>query len=138
MAKTYNLFISHSWSYGDAYEKLVNMLKARSHFFYKDYSVPKDDPIHNAPNSPALYQAIKKQMSPCHIILVMAGKYSTYSTWIKKEIQIARTEFSSPKPILAVTPWGAQQISSVVNDAADKVIGWNTESIVGGIREIAL
>lgn len=46
---TYNLFISHSWAYGDAYDKLTDMLRAKPYFDYRDYSVPKDDPIHNAP-----------------------------------------------------------------------------------------
>lgn len=40
---TYNLFISHSWAYSDAYEKLVNMLNAKPYFDYKNYSVPKTD-----------------------------------------------------------------------------------------------
>ena len=26
----YNLFISHSWRYGDAYDRLLNLLKNRS------------------------------------------------------------------------------------------------------------
>ncbi len=138
MARTHNIFISHSWSYGDAYERLIEFLEARPYFSYKNYSVPKDDPIHNAPTSHALYLAIKQQMSPCHIIIIMAGKYATYSTWIGKEIKIAKTEFPAPKPILAVTPWGAQQISSVVRENADKIVGWNTESIVSGIREISI
>ena len=30
--KTYNLFISHSWAYSDAYEKLVNLLDKRPYF----------------------------------------------------------------------------------------------------------
>jgi hypothetical protein len=138
MAKTYNIFISHSWSYGDQYERLINLLKARPYFSFKDYSVPKDDPIHNAPNAPALYQAIKQQMTPCHVVIIMAGKYATYSTWIKKEIQIAETEFSVKKPILAVAPWGTQQVSSVVKEKADKIVSWNTEAIINGIREISL
>lgn len=41
---TYNLFISHSWAYTDAYEKLVNLLDSTDDFSYKNYSVPKDDP----------------------------------------------------------------------------------------------
>jgi hypothetical protein len=53
MSKTYNIFISHSWSYGDAYDRLVELLKAKPYFRYKDYSVPKDDPIHSAPTSQA-------------------------------------------------------------------------------------
>jgi len=64
MVTTYNLFISHSWTYGDAYEKLVNFLKQRPYFNYNNYSVPKDDPIHNAPNEALLYEAIKRQIAP--------------------------------------------------------------------------
>jgi len=82
MAKTYNLFISHSWTYGDAYDKLVNMLNNTPYFSYCNYSVPKNDPIHNAPNQAALRQAIKNQMSSCHAVLILAGVYSTYSKWI--------------------------------------------------------
>ena len=33
---TYNLFISHSWTYSDAYEKLVNLLNADPYFTYKN------------------------------------------------------------------------------------------------------
>ncbi len=135
--KTYNIFISHSWAYGDAYERLVALLNADPYFHFKDYSVPKDDPIHDAPNATALYEAIKRQMSPCHVVLIMAGKYSTYSTWINKEIKIAKNEFSSSKPILAITPWGAQQISKVVRDNAELVVKWNTTSIVKGIWELS-
>jgi len=138
MSKTYNIFISHSWGYSDAYDKLISMLNDRSFFLYKDYSVPWNDPIHNAPTSSALYEAIKRQITPCHIVIIMAGKYATFSKWIEKEIKIANTEFVYPKPILAVTPWGAQQISSIVSNAATKIVSWNTESIVSGIREISI
>ena len=62
--KTYNIFLSHSWSYSDAYEKLMELLKQAPYFYFKDYSVPKDDPIHNAPNSQELYEAIKTKMAP--------------------------------------------------------------------------
>ena len=32
----YNLFISHSWAYSDAYEKLVKLLDAKKGFDYKN------------------------------------------------------------------------------------------------------
>ena len=40
---TYNLFISHSWSHSDLYDKLINLLNMDSGFVYKNYSVPKND-----------------------------------------------------------------------------------------------
>jgi len=94
--KSRSLFISHSWSYGDAYKKLVDLLDAAPNFQYKNYSVPKDDPVHNAPNAEALYKAIKNQMVFCDVVLIMAGKYATYSKWIEREIQIAKRDYRKP------------------------------------------
>ena len=133
--KSRNLFISHSWSYGDAYEKLVNLLNAAPNFQYKNYSVPKNDPVHNAPNVDALYRAIQNQMVFCDVVLIMAGKYATYSKWIQREIEIAKG-YSTPKPIVAIRPWANEQVSSVVSDAADRLVSWSTSSIVSAIREL--
>ena len=36
MASTYNLFISHSWSYSDTYDKLKELLDTRPYFFFKN------------------------------------------------------------------------------------------------------
>jgi len=136
--RTYNLFISHSWSYSDAYEKLIALLKKRPYFNFRDYSVPRDDPIHNAPTSRELYEAIKRQMTPCHIVLILAGVYATYSTWIDREIRIAKTEFHHPKPIIAIRPWAQRKISRIVAENADEIVGWNTDSIVNAIRRHSL
>ena len=133
-SKTYNIFISHSWSYGDAYEKLTGMLDEASGFMYKNYSVPKDDPIHDADNAAQLRAAIKDKMQHASVVLVMAGKYSTYSKWINEEIAIAAKGFSSPKPLLGIEAFGAQQVSSTVRDAADELVKWQSKSIVQAIR----
>ena len=68
----------------------------------------------------------------------MAGIYATYSKWINKEIRIADKNFANPKPILAIRPWAQTNVSTVVSNAADGFAGWNTESIVSKIRELAL
>ena len=128
---TYNLFISHSWAYSDAYEKLVNLLNAKPYFDYNNYSVPKNDPIHNAPYEYQLKEAIRKQMQPASCVLIMAGVYSTYSKWINIEIELAK---SMNKKIIAIEPWGAERTSKTVKDAADVIVGWNTDSIVNAIR----
>jgi hypothetical protein len=133
--KSRNLFISHSWVYTDAYEKLIKLLNAAQNFQYKNYSVPKNDPVHNAPNTDALYRAIQNQMVFCDVILIMAGKYATYSKWIKREIEIAKS-YTIPKPIIAIRPWANEQVSSVVSGAADKLVNWSTSSIVSAIREL--
>ncbi len=99
----------------------------------RDYSVPKNDPIHNANNDTQLRQALDNQISRGHVIVIPTGMYANYSKWIQKEIDGA---VAYGKPILAVNPWGAQRTSSVVGQAASKTVGWNKEVVVGGIWEL--
>ena len=131
---TYNLFISHSWAYGDAYDRLIKLLRAKPYFDFRDYSVPKNDPIHNAGTDFQLEQAIKRKMAPASCVLVLAGVYSTYSKWIQKEVQLAKCGFSSPKKIIAIEPRGSQNTSQYVKENADVIVRWNTDSIVQAIR----
>ena len=134
--RTYNLFISHSWSYSDGYEKLLALLDARDYFSYKDYSVPKNSPVHNADNDKELEAAIKAQMAPCSVVIILAGVYASYRKWILKEIDLAQSGFEASKPILALEPFGSQLTSRAVKDAADEVVKWNTDSIVSAIRRL--
>ena len=135
--KTHHLFISHSWSYPDAYDRIISLLRARPYFSFSDYSVPRDDPIHNAGSDAELRDAIQQKMAACGVVLILAGVYATYSKWITKEIDLAQQAFASPKPIIAIRPWASTRTSRTVTEAADQIVGWNTESIVGAIRELA-
>lgn len=128
---TYNLFISHSWAYGDEYNKLINMLNAKPYFNYHDYSVPKNNPIHNALSTYELKEAIRKQIQPASCVLILAGVYSTYSKWINIEIELAK---SMNKKIIAIEPFGSERTSTIVKSAADEIVKWNTDSIVNAIR----
>ena len=80
--------------------------------------------------------AIKEQVSHASAVLILAGLYSSYSKWIDKEIQIAQTEFLYPKPIIAVEPWGSERTSRKVKDAADRVVKWNSKSIIDAIKDL--
>ncbi len=134
---SYNLFISHSWGYSDAYDGLVKLLDAKPYFSYRNYSVPKDEPIHTTGTDKDLYEAIKRKIQPTQVVVILAGVYATHSKWINKEIDIAQNAFTTATPILAIQPWGAEKTSKVVKDAADKIVGWNTDSIVVAIRDLA-
>ena len=128
---TYNLFISHSWAYSNQYEGLVRLLNANPYFSYKNYSVPKNDPIHNAPYQYQLKEAIRRQMQPASCVIILAGVYSSYSKWINIEIELAK---EMGKRIIDVEPFGAMRTSTVVKNAANEVVGWNTITIIRAIR----
>jgi len=135
--KTYNLFISHSWSYNAEYSRLKGLLEQTARFKFKNYSVPIDDPIHTNGTDIELRQAIQRQMAPTSVVVIIAGVYATHSRWINTEIDLAESGFRSPKPIVAVRPWGSQRISARVKASADQVVGWNSKSIVRAIRAVA-
>jgi Thoeris protein ThsB, TIR-like domain len=131
----HHIFVSHSWRYGDAYDRLIDLLKAAPNFAYRDFSAPKDDPIHNAPSTAALRAAIEDQMRRTGVVLILAGVYATYSKWINIEIDIAKRNVPLPKPILAIQPWGSEKTSQIVKNAANEIVGWNINSIVSAIRK---
>jgi hypothetical protein len=93
--------------------------------------VPTHNPIMGAQTDKQLEEAIENKIRPCSAVLIMAGMYSTYSKWINKEIEIAKR---MGKVIIAIKPFGAERISTVVRNAAHAECAWNTNSIVGAIR----
>lgn len=137
MSKTYNIFISHSWAYDEQYKGLKKLLDSNPYFHYVDYSVPKDDPIHNVGTDKQLKEAITEQMKHASVVIILAGVYSTYSKWINKEIDIAKNGFFNAKKIIAVQYWGAEKTSSVVKESADKIVKWQADSIIDAIRELS-
>lgn len=126
----YNIFISHSWNYDDKYYSLLTLLNSNPYFNYKDYSIPKDDPIQYTYDY-QLKDAIRRKMQPTSCVIILAGVYANYSKWINIEINIAK---ELGKKIIAVEYWGTERSSSVVKNAADIVVKWNSKSIISAIR----
>lgn len=135
MPANYNLFISHCWEYDDAYNRLICLLRRKEDFVFKNFSVPKDDPLHKTLSDRDLYHAIYNHIRPSSVVLVLAGVYATHSKWINQEIIIAKQGFQSPKPIIAVKPRGQIRISSIVRKHADELVAWNTDSVIAAIHK---
>lgn len=128
----YRIFISHSWSYSDQYERLVQILNNNGFYFY-NHSVPQNDPVHTNGTQKQLREAITNHIRGTQCVLILAGVYSSYSKWINEEIQIAQ---SMGKPIIAIEPWGAERTSVVVKLAANRIVGWNGPSIIRAIQSL--
>ncbi len=131
--KLYSVFVSHSWDYSDEYDRFVNLLDKAPNFSWRNCSVPKKNPLDTTDES--LTKALKDQIRPAGIVVVLAGMYVAYSYWIQKEIDIAE---DMEKPIIGVKPWGNQRVPQAVQDAAITIVGWNTDSIVEAIRKHSL
>ena len=130
----YRLFISHSWSYSDEYERMFDLLDDASYFEYRNYSVPEEDAI-DADSDEELEEELREgQIKPASVFIALGGLYSSYSDWIGREIRIAE---DVDKPILGVEPWGSDSTSNYVERHADQMVGWNTDSIVDAIRDLS-
>jgi MTH538 TIR-like domain (DUF1863) len=134
-----HVFISHAWKYSNNYETLRKWIFdfpasiGQASLDLRNYSVPKDDPIHDAPNDTKLKEAIFRQIHMSHVVVIAAGMYAHHSKWIRKEIDGAR---AYGKPILGVNLWGAERKSSVVLSNADEVVGWNRQPIIDAIWKL--
>lgn len=127
----YRIFISHAWDYNEEYCKLEKMLADYPNFEFRNYSVPKHDPL---ATSAQLTKKLLDQMNPTQIVIVLAGMYAAHSDWIQFEIDEAKR---LTKPIIGVKPWGQERVPQAVQDAANVIHGWNVGPIVASIRELA-
>lgn len=130
----YAIFISHSWSYDQEYARLVRLLSEADRFDFRNYSVPREEGFDTNTDEELEEMLREKQIKPSSVVVVLAGLYSTHSDWIGREVRIAK---EVGKPILGVEPWGSSRTSSFVKRHSDEMAGWNTDSIVEGIRDLA-
>lgn len=133
--KTYDLFISHAWFYSKGYDTVVELLKEAPNLSWRNYSVPQHDPVVD-PNTDAgrrkLTTELDQQIRPINCFLVIAGMYASYKYWIQKEVEIAQ---SYGKPIIGLIPWGQERTPAYIQEIANEMVRWNTNSIVQAIRE---
>lgn len=137
--KTYDLFISHAWSYHDDYYRIIDLLNRANYFSYRNYSVPKHDPIIDLKTQVEIAQlkaALDKQIKPVNCVLILSGMYVNHKYWIQTEIEIAAQKYR--KPIIGVIPQGAERIPLEVTRVAKEMVRWNTDSVVNAIRKYSI
>ncbi|MCY4052994.1 MAG: TIR domain-containing protein [Hyphomicrobiales bacterium] len=141
-----SVFISHSWGYEGHYNTLRSWLFdkpgvvqsrrpiiGRTLLYFRDNSVPKDDPIHTGGSDYELENAIFTKILHSDVIVIPTGMYAEHSEWIKREINLA---IRCRRPKLAVDLWGQKRSASVVRNNADEEAGWNRKSVIDKIWQL--
>ena len=132
--RDYHVFVSHSWKYKDEYYRFMNLIKDANYLKISNFSVPEHDRLDTRTDK-ELYEALERQIKSASIVVILAGMYVNHSTWIDKEIEIAKRY---NKPIIGVKPLGNVLVPNKVFLASKEVVGWSTSSIVDAIRRYAL
>lgn len=133
MAKTFHIFISHSWQNSDALEGLRRLLNDRGYFNVEFEEVSKDEPI-NSTNAYYIKRRLAEKIGNSNVIIGLAGMYASHSDWMEWELDKA---IELDIPIIGVIPRGQERISTTVSSRSVVDVRWNTESIVDAIRTYA-
>lgn len=133
MARTYSVFISHSWDHVDDLRALRDLLKKRGYFHVEFEESSPEEPI-NSENMEYIKRRLREKISNSDIVLGIAGVYASHSDWIEWELD---TALKKNVPIVGVIPRGQLYVSSVVSSRAEECVRWYTESIVDAIRKHA-
>ena len=129
--KTRMLFISHAWSYSYHYHKVVEWLDDASNFNWKNCSVPSHDALPDK-TSKGLSAGMTRQIAPAQGVIILAGMYAAHSAWIDYEINDA---VRLGKVIIGVRPWGQERVPVKVQEAANVMVGWNSNSVIQAVRD---
>ena len=128
--KTRMLFISHAWQYEQAYLTLENWFNAAPNFSWKNCSIPSTHALPDKTTA-GLAAGITRQMNPAQGVLIIAGMYAAHSGWIDYEIAEARR---MNKTIIGIRPWGQERMPVKVQETADIMVNWNSQSIIDAVR----
>lgn len=129
--RVYDVFISHAWHRGEHYARVVEWLNTATNFRWRNLSVPEHDPV----DDNRLESALRDELRPAHVFLIIAGMYAAHSTIIRFELEWARI---LGKPIIALVPRGNVVLPSDIQRQARAIVGWTQDGLVQAIRDHAL
>lgn len=67
------------------------------------------------------------------VIIVPTAMYGNHSEWMQRELDYAKR---TGKSIVAVNPWGQERKAADIVSLADRVVGWNRDSVVDAVWDL--
>lgn len=122
------VFISHSWRNDDDYWNLINKFKINGFEFY-NHSIEEKSKL-DVNTAKQIERGIENKIKGCSKVLVLGGEYAN-RYWIKKEIEIAKR---MRKEVIAIRPWKKAGIPKNLYNKADRVVGFNSKTIIENLK----
>jgi hypothetical protein len=118
------IFVSHSWSHDEDYNRLIKAFKSLNFKFY-NHSIPEYK-AQDLKTGGEIEQKINNQLLYSRCLLVLGGNYSE-KYWIKKEVEIAK---SLQKKVIVVRPWNTNEIPDYLKNSADDIVDFIPKEII--------
>ena len=131
MAKTYKLFISHSWNHGDVLQDLKNLLNSCGCFPAEYTQIEKSCPI-ESDNAGVIKTNITKHLKESDVVLAISGVHASHSGWMQWEMDKAK---ELGLKVIGVIPRGQERTSTMVFNRSVEDVRWNADNIVEAIRK---
>lgn len=129
----YDLFVSHGWEYTHEYYKVLEYLDEISN--HNDFSyINHSEPQHDAPSrkyTDELKVELRDQIDKSQAILVLSDMYKHYAYWLDFEMEYAQIQ---DKAIIGLHSWGERKTPIDIKTQADRIIGWNPDTLVKALR----
>ncbi len=126
----YRLFVSHPWQEDDDYLRLFEYLGDTKEFYYVNLSAAIDKPL----GHDELRAELERQISGAEVVIMLSGQYPEHAEDLDLQLATAKRH---AKPILAVEPFGPNNMDDAIRTKADKIVPWYNRSIVDGIKFLA-
>ncbi len=137
--RTVDIFITHAWRFHQDWKCLVDLLNAHDARGWRNFSLPWYDPALD-PRTETGGQVVRwnleSQIIPVHAVILLASVMREPGTrkWLDHELAMARLH---KKPVLALPPFGEEDVTDEVRERADRIICWDAALIceaVAGFR----
>ena len=126
----YQIFVTHPWDEDDDYLRLFEYLGDTKEFYYVNLSAATDKPA----GQEQVRAEIERQINNAEVVIVLSGQYPEHSEDLDLQLATAKRH---AKPILAVEPFGPNNMDDAVREKADKIVPWYNRSIVDAIKLLA-
>lgn len=122
-SRVYKIYISHIKDFKE-YNLFLEKLKAANEFKWINLAKPGDG-----------NENLELQIKDVDVVIILSGQYSKNPSSLKKQIKIAQ---NFKKPLIAVRPYGMENVPTFIENLAQDIVGWNTPCIIEVIKENAL
>lgn len=135
MTRLPHIYVSHTWSLGDDYDKLREVL-AEADVPVRLNGLPVDHPVHGTPSDAELRAEMRKHMVHAQVLIVQAGSYVHFARWVEEEVNLAHYGYQVRRPVLAIVPFDAPPRMGTLLERADRVVMWSHASILTAVQDL--
>lgn len=120
--KVYKILISCIGEKEEEYSEFTTRLKNYHDFEWENLSKPNLN-----------LEDLKRLTEEADAVIILSGLYSKDPDLVKWYIKAAE---ELGKPIIAIRPWGMENVPSYVENSASDVVGWNAPCIIDALRSV--